>query len=130
MTRSEIVKYWIDSAKVDALAMDNLVNNGHNLWALFVGHLVVEKLLKAYFVKTVDAKVPRTHDLLKIAQKANMDLTEEQKDFLDEVTTFNIKARYPDYKNRFYRKATVEFVNTYMSKIKDFKQWIVSKINN
>jgi len=130
MTRSEIVKYWINSAKVDALAMDNLVNNGHNLWALFVGHLVVEKLLKAYFVKTVDAKVPRTHDLLKIAQKANMDLTEEQKDFLDEVTTFNIKARYPDYKNRFYRKATGEFVNTYMSKIKDFKQWIVSKINN
>ena len=130
MTRSEIVKYWINSAKVDALAMDNLVNNGHNLWALFVGHLVVEKLLKAYFVKTVDAKVPRTHDLLEIAQKANMDLTEEQKDFLDEVTTFNIKARYPDYKNRFYRKATGEFVNTYMSKIKDFKQWIVSKINN
>jgi hypothetical protein len=49
---------------------------------------------------------------------------------MDEVTTFNIKARYPDYKNRFYRKATGEFVNTYMSKIKDFKQWIVSKINN
>ena len=130
MTRSEIVKYWINSAKVDALAMDNLVNNGHNLWALFVGHLVVEKLLKAYFVKTVDAKVPRTHDLLKIAQKANIELAEEQKDFLDEVTTFNIKARYPDYKNRFYKKATGDFVNTYMSKIKDFKQWIVSRINN
>ena len=129
MTRDEIVKYWIDSAEVDALAMDNLFSNGHNLWALFVGHLVVEKLLKAYYANNVDTQVPRTHDLLKIAQKANLELTEERKDFLDEVTTFNLKARYPDYKNRFYRKATREFVNVYMTGIKDFKQWIVNKIN-
>ena len=130
MTRSEVVKYWIDSAKADTLAMDSLFKNGHNLWALFVGHLVVEKLLKAYFSKNVNTKVPRTHDLLKIAQKAGIELTEEQKDFLDEVTTFNIKARYPDYKNRFYRKATGEFVGEYMNKIKDFKQWIESVINS
>lgn len=73
--------------------MDNLFSNGHYIWALFIGHLVVEKLLKAYYVKNIDTNVPRIHDLLKIAEKANLGLSEEQKDFPDEVTTFNRKAR-------------------------------------
>ena len=46
-------------------------------------------------MKKVDVSVLRTHDLLKIAERANLELSEEQKDFLDEVTTFNIKSRYP-----------------------------------
>ena len=130
MTKDEIMKYWVDSSEVDFQAMNNLFSNEHYMWALFIGHLVVEKLLKAYYVKNVDTNVPRIHDLLKLADKTNLALTEEKKDFLDEVTTFNIKARYPDYKNRFYRKATREFANVYIDKIKEFKQWLVSKINN
>ncbi len=59
-------------------------------------HLVLEKLLKAIYVKHVSADIPFTHDLFQIAEKSKLPLTEEQRNFLDEVTTFNIKARYPD----------------------------------
>jgi len=128
MTREEIMKYWIESSEVDFRAMENLFTNGHYIWALFIGHLVIEKLLKAYHVKNVDISVPPIHDLTKIAEKANLPLSERQKDFLDEVTTFNIKARYPDYKNRFYRKATKEFAGIYITKIKEFRQWLIGKI--
>jgi len=98
MTKNEIAKYWVNSSEVDFLAMETLLNNGHYVWALFIGHLVIEKLLKAYYVRNVNTNVPRTHDLTKIAEKGNLVLSEEQKDLLDEVTTFNIKSRYPDYK--------------------------------
>lgn len=128
MTRDEIMEYWINSSEVDFQAMENLFNHGHYVWALFIGHLVIEKLLKAYHVKNVDISVPPIHDLTKIAEKANPALSERQKDFLDEVTTFNIKARYPDYKNRFYRKATKEFTEMYIIKIKEFRQWLIEKI--
>ena len=128
MTRDEIMKYWMDSSKVDFQAMENLFNHGHYIWALFIGHLVIEKLLKAYHVKNVDIAVPAIHDLTKIADKANLLLSERQKDFLDEVTTFNIKARYPDYKKRFYRKATKEFTEIYVIQIREFRQWLIEKI--
>ena len=95
MTRNEIVKYWIDSSEVDFLAMDNLFKNRHFTWSLFIGHLVLEKLLKAYYVKNISLEVHRTHNLLQLAQKTRLKLCEEQQDLLDEVTTFNIKARYP-----------------------------------
>jgi len=63
------------------------------------------KLLKAYYIKNVNSNVPRIHDLLKLSVNADLELTDKQKDFLDEVTTFNIKARYPDYKYRFHQRA-------------------------
>jgi len=37
------------------------------------------------------------HDLLRIAEKAKLELSEEQKNFLDTLTSFNIKARYDYY---------------------------------
>ncbi len=130
MTKQEIVKYWLDSSTVDYQAMENLLKGGHNVWALFIGHLVIEKLLKAYYVKNIDVDSPRIHDLLKIAERANLQLSEKQKDFLDEVTTFNIKSRYPDYKNRFYRKANREFTEGYFIQIKEFRQWLIAKIKS
>ncbi len=128
MTRDEIMKYWIESSEVDFRAMENLFTNGHHIWALFIGHLVIEKLLKAFHVKNIDISVPSIHDLTRIAEDANLPLSERQKDFLDEVTTFDIKARYPDYKNRFYKKATREFTELYIMKIGEFRQWLIEKI--
>lgn len=130
MTRNEIVKYWIDSSEVDFLAMDNLFKNRHFTWSLFIGHLVLEKLLKAYYVKNISLEVHRTHNLLQLAQKTGLKLCEEQQDLLDEVTTFNIKARYPDYKNRFYEKATSNFTESYIIKIKEFRKWILDQLNS
>ncbi len=47
---------------------------------------------------------------------------------MDEVTTFNIKARYPDYKGRFYNKATKRFAEGYISRIKDFRRWLKKRV--
>lgn len=130
MEKSEIVKYWLHSSDIDYKAMESLFDGGHYVWALFLAHLVIEKSLKVYYTENVDMNVPRIHDLLKIAQNGNLQLTEEQMDFLDEVTTFNIKTRYPDYKNRFYQKATREFTESYIVKVKEFREWIIKKIKS
>ncbi|MCL4456978.1 MAG: HEPN domain-containing protein [Nitrospirae bacterium] len=128
MKNSELIDYWIASSNKDFRAMGSMFKSGHYVWALFLGHLVLEKLLKAFYVKNVDANAPYTHDLTKIAEKAGLSLNEDQKDFLDAVTAFNIKARYPDYKGRFYKKATKKFTENYIKEIKDFRQWLAKKI--
>jgi HEPN domain-containing protein len=128
MTKDEIVNYWIDSSSQDYEVMETLFANGHNVWSLFVGHLVIEKLLKAYHVKNVLADYPHIHDLLKIAENATLVLTNNERSFLDEVTAFNIRARYPDYKNRFYKTANREFTEQYIKKIREFRQWLLHQI--
>ena len=124
MTKEEITEYWLNSSDEDYVVMNSLFEKNHYVWALFIGHLVLEKLLKAYFVRQSEADVPHIHDLTKLAELGFLNLTEEQKDFLDEVTTFNIKARYPDYKNVFSKKAAKEFTEKYLNRIRDFRLWL------
>jgi len=130
MERDEIVRYWLESSDDDYKVMQSLFDNGHYVWALFLSHLVIEKLLKACHVKCVDTNYPRIHNLIEIAIKAKLDLSTEQKESLVELTTFNLRARYPDYKNRFQKKATRQFAENQISKVKEFRKWLLEKINS
>lgn len=124
MTKEEIIEYWLRSSNDDYEVMNSLFEKKHFVWSLFLGHLVLEKSLKAYYVKKIGVEVPPIHNLTKIADMSGLELTEEQKDFLDEVTTFNIKSRYPDYQYKFARKATESFTERYLIKIKEFRLWL------
>ncbi len=54
MKKADLIKYWIDSSDRDFTTMAHLFEKGDYHWALFIGHLVIEKLLKAYYVKNID----------------------------------------------------------------------------
>ncbi len=58
MTKEEHIKYWTDSAQNDLDASENLMQSKNYDWALFVGHLAIEKMIKAIFVQNNDNKVP------------------------------------------------------------------------
>lgn len=99
------------------------------MWALFIGHLVIEKLLKAYYIKAIDKNVPYIHDLHKLAIRCDLELTESQKDSLRYITLFNIEARYEEYKEDFYKKCTKEFAEKNINLIKELRDWLMQKIN-
>ncbi len=124
MTKDELISYWLECSDRDFVTMENLFASKDYHWALFVGHLVVEKLLKAYYVKTVDNHPPLIHALLRLAEKSGLTLTEEQKDVLVTATTFNLRARYDDYKYAFYKSSTKEYAEKWISKITEFRKWI------
>ena len=128
MTRKEVVDYWVKTSDKDFKVMKSLFDVKHYTWALFVGHLVIEKLLKAYYVKTVDVKVPFIHDLTKIAGRTDLSLTEEQKDFLDLATTFNLRTRYSDYKLKFYKDCTRKYAADNIKKMSEVRKWLKNQI--
>ncbi|MBN1625711.1 MAG: HEPN domain-containing protein [Deltaproteobacteria bacterium] len=128
MKRDEIVKYWIDISDRDLPVMESLFNDGHYSWSLYIGHLILEKTLKAYLAKNKEVAIPHIHHLLKLAKMAELELTEDQENFLLEVTTFNILTRYPDYKESFRKKATESYAEDYIKRIKEFRQWLIKKI--
>lgn len=124
MKKEELMKYWIKSADRDFRTMNHLFEKKDYNWSLFLGHLVIEKLLKAYYVKNNDDHPPLSHNLVRLAEKGKLELDEDQKDILATVTTFNIRARYDDYKSEFYKTCTKEFTETWTKKIKGFRKWI------
>ena len=109
--------------------MNNLFEKKDYHWSLFIGHLVIEKLLKAYYVQKFGGHPSRIHNLLRLAEKSDLALSEAQKDFLTTVTAFNLRARYDDYKMEFYKTCTREFTLEWINEIKGFRKWIKNKLS-
>ncbi|QPM69048.1 HEPN domain-containing protein [Atribacter laminatus] len=128
MDKNAFISYWIESANRDYQTMLNLYQSKDYHWSLFIGHLIIEKLIKAIYVKNINENPPRTHDLVRLAEKAGIATTEEQKDTLDLLTTFNIKIRYPDYEFFFYRKCDYDFTTENIKKINEVRVWLLSMI--
>jgi HEPN domain-containing protein len=128
MTSEEHIKYWIEISDDNYKSMINMFKSKEYMWSLFVGHLVLEKLLKAYYVKVKDKRIPFSHDLYKLALQCELELTEPQKDSLQYITLFNIQTRYEDYKRDFYKKCTKNFAHENINRIKELRNWIKKKI--
>ncbi|NLD37953.1 MAG: HEPN domain-containing protein [Desulfatiglans sp.] len=127
MTKEEHIKYWRESAQHDLESAEAIFNSGRYDWCLYIGHLALEKILKAIFVDKNDSNIPpKIHNLVRLAELSRIELNDEQKFFLDKVNDFNIQTRYPDYKHEFYKICDAEYAEKNMSKIKEFYKWLNS----
>ena len=126
MNSIDLMNYWIESANEDYNVMLDLKEKNRNTYCLFFGQMLIEKLLKALYAKNNKGApyAPKTHDLLYLAEKLNLELTEEQEVTLNEITTFNLSTRYDDYKRAFYNKCTDEYTEEQINKIKEVKSWL------
>jgi HEPN domain-containing protein len=130
MSREEKIMYWLKSAENDWGVANHLFEKGDYPYALFFGHLTLEKMLKAIYIKKTDDSPPLTHRLIFLAQKAELPASPEQFELLEIVTDFNLEARYPDERFSFFQKCTAQFTKDYMSKIEEFQKWLLLQIRS
>ena len=130
MNKDAALNYWMTSSENDFRAMNHLFEKKDYAWSLFLGHLVIEKLLKAVYVQQVNMTPPFIHDLVRLSEQAGLKLSEDQKDILDTISTFNLQTRYDDYKMSFHRKCTPAFTEKWTDEIKEFRKWILQKLPN
>ena len=110
MRKNEHIKYWLTTALRDWDVTCDLVKSKRYMYALFFAHLVIEKLLKAHWVKeNKDDIPPRLHNLSALYDKLKFELPTDLKDELTIITSWNIEARYQDYKDRFYKICTQDY---------------------
>ena len=126
MNNIDLMNFWIESAEEDYKTMKVMFDNQKNTWCLFLGHLVIEKLMKAIYAKNNKSAphAPRSHDLLYLAEKNELELTEQQEDLLDIITKFNMSARYDDYKKEFQNKCTNEYTAMQGANIEEVRVWL------
>ena len=63
-----------------------------------------------------------------LSEKADLDLNNKNLELLEEVSDFNLEARYPDDKFSFYKKATSEFTEDKLKEIEGLKKWLLQKL--
>ncbi len=120
----KIVNHFIVTSEDDFNTMLSLFDSKSYGWSLFLGHISIEKLLKAYYVRKYRKHAPYTHNLFRLAELCEILLNDEQSDWLDKITTFNLNARFDDYKREFYNQCTPDFTRSWIEKIKTVRLWI------
>ena len=125
---NKTVKYWLEGAAYDLDTGRSLLESKRFPYALFFGHLALEKLLKAIVVKTTKEHAPLTHSLPFLAGKSKIEIPESIVDRLAEYTEFHIEPRYPDEKKDFYKKCTEEFAHDKFKGMEDVYQWLIQRL--
>ncbi len=121
------VQYWMDGSAYDLETGRSLLESKRFPYALFFGHLALEKILKALVVKAMKEHAPYTHSLTFLASKTGIEIQESILDRLAEYTEFHLESRYPDEKKDFYRSCTEEFAKKKFAEIEEVYQWLIQK---
>ena len=124
----KVVSYWVDSSDKDFKTMENLMVSGDYNWAMFLVHLVIEKLLKALFIRKNRKHAVYGHDLLRLTSDLDIKIDSVKEEWLDQITTFNLNARYDSYKQDFYTLCTKEFATEWKIRIEELRAWLLNQL--
>ncbi|MEW5693227.1 MAG: HEPN domain-containing protein [Candidatus Hydrogenedentota bacterium] len=124
----EEIEYWLKSAEHDLETAESLFEKERYDWCLFLAHLVLEKILKAFYVRDNSKMPPLLHKLDVLAENTKLIFSKKDLEFLKKVNEFNIQTRYPDKKFTFYKLCNKKFTKEYFERIKRIYQWLLSEI--
>lgn len=113
----ESITYWRTTAEHDYETMHILFKTKRYSDCLFFGHIALEKVLKALVVKTTKQQAPYIHDLVRLQSLGQLNLSKDEIHFLHTVNDFNIRARYPEHKLKFYKQCTRAYTQPYYEQI-------------
>ncbi|NOU46270.1 MAG: HEPN domain-containing protein [Bacteroidales bacterium] len=119
------IDYWMNGAEDDILTADLLIQKERILHGLFFCHLVIEKAIKAHYVKTTGDIAPRTHNLIYLAESTGLTFDNETQIFLGILMKYQLQGRYPDYNPVLPDLITV---CEYFDKTKNLLQWLKMKL--
>ena len=129
MNKEEHIKHWWQSANESWDSALYLAKGKHYSLSLFALHLALEKLLKALWIKnSVTDTPPYTHDLQRLCDDLQLEISAEEYDFLSIINSWNIRGRYPDYTRRLYRNTTDKYLIEQIAKVEILKKWLEEKI--
>jgi HEPN domain-containing protein len=123
------IQYWLDGAEYDLSTATAMLEKEKYPYALFMGHLALEKLLKALVVKTSGNHAPYTHSLPLLAEKTKLKIPKKIIKALARFMEFHLEARYPDDQNKFYQKCTKAFTTRNLKNITEVYIWLKNQLN-
>jgi HEPN domain-containing protein len=124
MDINKIVEYWTKSAQDDLPVTAHLLASKDYHYALFFGHLYLEKLMKALVAQVREEHAPRSHNLIYLAECADLSLSGFQREILARVNKYNLETRYPTDRETLRDLYTMEFAKAELEIIKEMGEWL------
>ncbi len=129
MTKQEYIEYWKQAAEKDWVVVLNLFEKINYPHSLFFAHLVLEKLLKAHFVKDNESDhPPRTHNLVRLASLIHLSFSAEDLLLLDRMNDYQMEGRYPDYQFMIFKICDRSHTETLLGAVETIRLWLLNQL--
>lgn len=130
MTKEDKIAYWLDIADYDLETAEAMYKTKRWLYVAFMCHQAIEKTIKAYWSSQRDDVPPYIHNHMRLADGCGLygQMSEEQKNFLEIITNYNIAARYPEDKEELARTLRPDVCKNLIDQTKQLLQWIKGKL--
>ena len=123
-------KHWLDSSEYDLKVARNLFKTRSYVYVVLMRHLSIEKLLKALVVQVTDLnEPPHIHGLNRLSEIAQVasELSDEQKEYLSELTRMHSVTRYADEVHT-YKSFTHSVAEKHLAKSRAIHKWLKKKL--
>ena len=108
----------------DIQTAESLFKARRYIYVIFMCHLAVEKLLKALIAESAAAPPPRTHNLYRLLELANVALPQAHSDIVAKLNTMSIATRYPEDVAALAAEVTRKVAQDYLTATKECIQWL------
>ncbi len=125
MEISKQLTYWREGAISDLETAELLIKNRRLLHGLFFCHLTMEKILKAFVVKTTLELPPKSHNLLRLYEIAHLSLADDEIQLLEILMVYQLEGRYPEY---YPNLPHFSFANDILTRTKKLLQCLKEKL--
>ena len=82
------LEIWKNQAHYDLETARAMLKSDRYLYVLFCCQQAIEKMIKGLIAQKSRELPPRLHNLMRLAQIADLELTEEHADFLRELSSY------------------------------------------
>jgi HEPN domain-containing protein len=127
--QKERIAYWLDLAQYDFDTAEAMLKTGRLLYVGFMCHQVVEKALKACYIKRRNETPPYSHNLSVLAKESGLleYFTEDQKKYISLIQPMNVESRYPSYKGKIFQTLDGNRCEEILKQTKEFFLWLQSR---
>jgi HEPN domain-containing protein len=119
------INHWRSGAEEDWAAAEDLIRLERVRHGLFFAHLALEKALKAHICRTTRDLPPRIHQLLRLADRAELPLSDEQRMFLARFDRHHLEGRYPE---SLLMTLSVDAARQELQTAGEVFQWLIQRL--
>ena len=122
---NRVVRNWAATANYDLRTAEAMYKAGRYLYVVFMCHLAIEKMLKAILAQKYPEDVPpKIHNLIHLAQKTEIALPDNLKDFFQRIDNVSVATRYPEDLRTLSKELDQDMAQKILTETKRMIKWL------
>lgn len=119
---------WLRQSSYDMKTAEAMFKSKRYIYAVFMCHLSIEKVLKGLYTQNLEDAPPKSHNLIFLIEKIQLELPEDIYDFVFMLNGLSVPTRYPDDLQNLLKVYSKAKTREVLDRAKEVLKWLKAKL--